>query len=99
MILVDNENSVGKWISVLYRYRKSYVNRKLEPYGIGGCQYLFLITLFKFDGASQEKISDYLKIDKTTTAKEVVSMFVKKQRTNETAENYRLLIDFPDGSK
>jgi DNA-binding MarR family transcriptional regulator len=43
----------------------------LEPYGIVGCQYLFLMTLFKQDGASQEKISDNLKIDKTTTAKAI----------------------------
>jgi DNA-binding MarR family transcriptional regulator len=43
----------------------------LEPYGIAGCQYLFLMTLFKNNGASQEKISDSLKIDKTTTAKSI----------------------------
>jgi DNA-binding MarR family transcriptional regulator len=69
--LISIENSVGKWISVLYRYRKSYVSKKMEPYGIGGCQYLFLLTLFHCDGASQEKISDALKIDKTTTAKAI----------------------------
>jgi DNA-binding MarR family transcriptional regulator len=43
----------------------------LEPYGIVGCQYLFLMTLYRNDGASQEKISDDLKIDKTTTAKAI----------------------------
>ena len=67
----DIENSIGKWISVLYRGRKSYAGRMLEPYGIAGCQYLFLMTLFKNNGASQEKISDSLKIDKTTTAKSI----------------------------
>jgi DNA-binding MarR family transcriptional regulator len=69
--LNSSDNLIGKWISVLYRYRKSYASKMLEPYGIVGCQYLFLMTLFKQDGASQEKISDNLKIDKTTTAKAI----------------------------
>jgi DNA-binding MarR family transcriptional regulator len=69
--LNNGENSIGKWISVLYRGRKSYAGRMLEPYGIVGCQYLFLLTLFSHNGASQERISDYLKIDKTTTAKSI----------------------------
>ncbi|QAT48838.1 MarR family transcriptional regulator [Caproiciproducens sp. NJN-50] len=64
-------SSIGKWISVLYRCRKSFAGRTLEPCGIAGCQYLFLLTLNCEDGASQEKISDDLKIDKTTTAKSI----------------------------
>jgi DNA-binding MarR family transcriptional regulator len=71
LILNHGENSIGRWISVLYRCRKSYAGRRLEPYGIAGCQYLFLMTLYRNNGASQEKISDYLKIDKTTTAKAI----------------------------
>lgn len=65
------ENPIGKWVSVLYRYRKSYASKMLEPYGIVGCQYLFLTALYSNDGSSQEKISDFLKIDKTTTAKAI----------------------------
>ena len=64
-------NPIGKWISVLYRCRKSFASRMLEPYGLGSCQYLFIMTLYHNDGASQEKISDCLKIDKTTTAKAI----------------------------
>ena len=67
----NEENLIGKCISVLYRCRKSYAGRMLEPYGISGCQYLFLMTLSKNNGASQEKLSDLLKIDKTTTAKAI----------------------------
>lgn len=69
--MIIKENSIGKFISVLYRYRKAFANKMLEPYGIAGCQYLFLLTLFKNNGASQEKISELLKIDKTTTAKAI----------------------------
>jgi DNA-binding MarR family transcriptional regulator len=69
--MANVENSIGKWISVLYRYRKSFASKALEPYGLAGCQYLFLVTLNKNNGTSQEKISEYLKIDKTTTAKAI----------------------------
>lgn len=72
VVILDNgENSIGKWISVLYRSRKIYASRMLEPYGLAGCQYLYIMTLQKHNGASQEKISDCLKIDKTTTAKAI----------------------------
>lgn len=67
----QKENSIGRWISVLYRYRKSYVNKWLEPYGIVGVQFIILLVLFRRGGASQENISDHLKIDKTTTAKAI----------------------------
>ncbi len=65
------ESSIGKWISVLYRCRMSYLGRTLEPYGISGGQSLFLLTLYFNNGESQEKISSCLKIDKTTTARAV----------------------------
>jgi len=65
------EATIGRWISILHRYRKYYVNRKLEPLGIAGGQYIFLLVLSKHDGFSQEELSSYLKIDKTTTAKAV----------------------------
>lgn len=78
-----NENSIGKWISILYRCRKTYASKMLEPFGIGGCQYLFLLTLYHNNGASQEKITDCLKVDKTTTAKAIKKLeddgFVKRQ--------------------
>jgi DNA-binding MarR family transcriptional regulator len=80
--LENSEIMLGKWISVLYRCRKSYASRMLEPYGITGCQYLYLLVLHRSNGLSQEKISDALKIDKTTTAKAIRKLedngFVKR---------------------
>lgn len=67
-------SSIGKWISVLHRCRRSFAGRMLEPCGITGSQYVFLLTLNWEDGASQGKLSDYLKIDKTTTAKSVKAL-------------------------
>ncbi|MPM23989.1 Transcriptional regulator SlyA [bioreactor metagenome] len=60
---------ISRWISALYRYKKGYANKRLEPYGLGGGRFVFLFSLRRHNGVSQEELSDYLKIDKTTTAK------------------------------
>lgn len=65
----NNESSIGRWISILYRYGQSYLSRKLESYNIGSGQYIFLLILYRNDGISQEELSAHLKIDKATTAK------------------------------
>lgn len=65
------DKSASKWISVLYRYRKKFMSRRLEQYGIVGGFFTLLMTVNLYNGLSQEQISDYLKIDKTTTAKSI----------------------------
>lgn len=66
-----NDSSIGRWISILYRYRLNYLGKRLEPYNIGSGQHLFLMVLSKNDGINQEELSSYLKIDKATTAKAI----------------------------
>lgn len=69
---MDNRNrSIGKSISALNRHRRNFIGKKLEPYGIGCGQDIILLGLHALNGASQERIADYLKIDKTTVAKAV----------------------------
>lgn len=67
----DNEHSIGRWISILYRYGQGHIGKKLEKYNIGSGQYIFLLALYRKDGISQEEISAHLKIDKATTAKAI----------------------------
>jgi DNA-binding MarR family transcriptional regulator len=69
--LNNNEHSIGRYLSILYRYGQSYVSKKLETYNIGSGQYVLLLTLFRNKGVSQEELSEYLKIDKATTAKSI----------------------------
>ena len=64
-------SSIGRWISILYRYRQNYLSKRLEPFNIGSGQYFFLLVLSKNNGISQEGLSNYLKIDKATTAKAI----------------------------
>ena len=56
---------------MLHRYRKSYVNKRLEPYGISGAQFVILLALSRHDGICQEKICYHLKMDKTLAAKSI----------------------------
>ncbi len=67
----ENKNSLGRWISLLHRKRHLYVGRQLKPYNISKGQYTFLNALYKKDGVRQEQLSDFLKIDKGTTAKAI----------------------------
>jgi DNA-binding MarR family transcriptional regulator len=70
----NQNNSLSRWISLLYRYSHIYIGRQLSNYDISNGQYIFLNALYKQDGISQEEISDYLKIDKGTTAKVIMQL-------------------------
>ncbi|MBM7662722.1 DNA-binding MarR family transcriptional regulator [Bacillus mesophilus] len=63
--------SLGRWISVLYRYGHVYVSRELEPFGIGKGQFMFLLVLYHEDGLSQDEMARRLNIDKGTTARAI----------------------------
>jgi DNA-binding MarR family transcriptional regulator len=69
--LSENASFLGRWISILYRYRQNFLNRRLESYRIGCGQHMFLLALARNDGINQEELSDYMKMDKATTAKAI----------------------------
>lgn len=68
---MDQQKSIGKYISILYRQGQCYINKKMEPYGIGSGQFIFLIVLYHKDGVRQEEMSYFLDIDKGTTARAI----------------------------
>lgn len=90
------EATIGRWISILQRYRKYYVSQQLEPLGIRGGHYIFLLMLSKHDGASQESISNYLKIDKTTTAKALKKLeesgYLNRQKDKTDKRAYQVFL-------
>lgn len=69
--MAGDKDCVGKYISMLYRGSNCYINKKLSKYAIGSGQYIFLLYLFKNDGANQEEICNALDIDKGTTARAI----------------------------
>lgn len=68
---MNKHDSIGRYISFLYRYGSCYIGKELEKHNIGKGQYTFLVTLLKNDGIRQEDLSDLLNIDKGTTARAV----------------------------
>ncbi|MDR6555522.1 MarR family transcriptional regulator [Paenibacillus qinlingensis] len=67
--MIETRNSIPRWVSLIYRYGQMYIGDHLKEFEIGRGQHIFLNALYKEDGLTQEELSDYLKIDKGTTAK------------------------------
>lgn len=90
----EERNSIGRWISLLYRYGQMYVGDRLKHSGIGKGQYIFLNALYKKDGINQEELSDYLKIDKGTTAKALKKLeaegFVRRSVSRDDKRSYHV---------
>ena len=71
---MNKENSIGRWISILYRYGQIYVGKRLKPFGIGQGQFMYLIKLFEKDGLTQDELSEKLNMDKGTTARALLKL-------------------------
>ncbi|WP_281889761.1 MarR family winged helix-turn-helix transcriptional regulator [Paenibacillus sp. YYML68] len=67
--MAEKKYTIPRWISLLYRYGQMYMGDRLEKYGIGRGQFMFLNALYWRDGLSQEELSEHLCIDKGTTAR------------------------------
>ena len=87
---------IGKAISYLYRYEQIFIGKKIAPYGIGSGQFPFLMRLYREDGINQESLSDYLKIDKGTTARAIQKLvdegYVFRQRDEKDRRSYRVFL-------
>lgn len=93
---INNMEFVGKAISFLYRYEQIFIGKKIEPYGIGSGQFPFLMRLYHEDGVNQECLSDYLKIDKGTTARAIKKLvdggYVFRQRDEKDRRSCRIFL-------
>ncbi|MCF8012168.1 MAG: MarR family transcriptional regulator [Clostridiales bacterium] len=86
---MKKEESIGRWISMLYRYGQIYVGKKLHSYGIGKGQFMYLIKLFNEDGLSQDRLTEKLNMDKGTTARALKKLEEQGFVTREGDENDR----------
>ncbi|MNM86606.1 Organic hydroperoxide resistance transcriptional regulator [compost metagenome] len=64
-----NIDSIGRYISILYRAGAMYFNKNFNIGNIGSGQYTFLLFLENNEGVTQEEMTCKLIIDKGTTAK------------------------------
>jgi DNA-binding MarR family transcriptional regulator len=65
---------MGRYINCIHMMSRSYLNRELEPLGIGSGQYYFLLVLYKIDGASQDEITEKVLVDKATTTRAIAKL-------------------------
>ncbi|MFE5322971.1 MarR family winged helix-turn-helix transcriptional regulator [Paenibacillus sp. NPDC056579] len=94
--MVDQKYTIPRWVSLLYRYGQMYIGDRLKHLDIGRGQHIFLNTLYREDGLSQEELSSYLKIDKGTTAKALKKLeeqgYVTRQVRDEDKRSYRIFL-------
>lgn len=82
-------DSLGKYISLLYRYSQIYFNTALKRYQLGSGQYIFLLSLLENEGINQEQLAELVKIDKTTTARAVAKLVEAGYIARETSPHDR----------
>lgn len=63
--------SISRFLSCLYRHTQMYFDRQLQPYEISYGSLAFLMVLYHHDGIHQEEISQKLSVDKATTARAI----------------------------
>ncbi|MTI47640.1 MAG: MarR family transcriptional regulator [Firmicutes bacterium] len=60
-------DSIGRYISSIYRHQSILINKYFEKYGFGSGQYIFLINISKNEGINQKQLSENVKIDRANT--------------------------------
>ncbi len=66
--------SIGRWISVLYRQFQIYINKALKEYNLNSSEYIYLIHLDDQDGVNQKYLSDKIGIDDALTTRAMKSL-------------------------
>lgn len=82
-----NIDSIGRYISILYRSGAMYFNKNFNSVNIGSGQYAFLLFLVNNEGVTQEEMSCKLCIDKGTTAKALKKLEEEKLVKRTVDEN------------
>jgi DNA-binding MarR family transcriptional regulator len=88
------ERSFGRSISRLNVYKNIYLSKALEPHGLGSGQYIFLLYLYRMEGASQDELTGEMLVDKATTARAVKKLeergYIKRTRDEDDRRILRL---------
>jgi DNA-binding MarR family transcriptional regulator len=83
-------------ISLIHRSHLTYMSKQLEPYGIVGGQFDFLMILYRRDGISQEALAKALKISKATSTRAIRSLekegYVRRQVDENDRRAYRVYL-------
>lgn len=88
--------SMGRYISILYRLSNTYFSKEFSKFNIGSGQFPFLSYVYNHDGVSQEDISHGLNIDKATTARAIKKLeeegYVKRYVDKDDKRAYKVYV-------
>ena len=97
-----NDESLGRWISCIYRYGNSFMEKDLAESEIGSGHQPFLLAIYVTDGMSQDELSNVLNIDKATTTRAIKGLvelgYVVRKRDSGDKRVYRLSLT-PEGKE
>ena len=83
-------------ISVTYRCAMLYRERELGDTGLSGCQTPYLVALYRMPGISQEELARYLNVNKSSVARQLVSLekngYVRRESS---PEDRRIMLVYP----
>lgn len=88
--------NISRFNAAIYRNGQSIMNYKLRDLGIKSGQQDFFYVISKNEGISQKELSEYLYIDKSTTAKAVKNLvrnnYVKVERDKNDKRVHQLYL-------
>ena len=68
---MGQEESIGRWISLIHRQAQIYLGNELRGRDIGSAQIPFLMVLYNQDGLTQEEMARILHVDKATSGRDI----------------------------
>jgi len=88
--------SLGRWIWIIHRHIRIYIDHHLEDHDMGSGQVSFFMELSREDGISQEQLSERLEVDKATTARAIRKLldlgYVERRRDERDRRAYCLFL-------
>ena len=84
----DQQESIGRWISLLHREAGITIGNRLKQFDIGGGQHHILMILYHEDGLIQDEIARLVCVDKATVGRAVKKLqekgfLVREQDVND----------------
>ena len=92
--LAPQPDAFGKYISIIHRCARAFLDRKLAHINISSGHMPFISHLSRNDGLSQDELSGLVGLDKTTTARAIKSLvdlgYVIREHDPEDKRMYHL---------
>ena len=91
-----SNKKVGKHISIAYKFALIFFKNRMAELGLHQSHHSVLITLYKEQGISQEKLSRKLNVDKATVTRSIKKLledgFVERRLDKDDKRSYLLYV-------